>query len=185
MKQALFDFLEKEVKSPHQKGLSTEIKNGYRDQKVLLLGFNCSAFLCCFQENAWHYDPLAVGATFSSPLQFINMDEHEVARQLTLIESDIYCSIKPKEMLDGKWNKAGKEESAPHILALIQHYNNVRPAAVEVLFFLILSFFVFPGDSLGDDGDCDADVGQAPGDPDREDRQHGRRMRPSSSGRSR
>ena len=69
---------------------------------------------------------LGGGVAYASPLQFLTMDEAEVARQLTLIESEIYCAIKPKEILDGAWNKKGKEEAAPHIIALIQHFNNVQ-----------------------------------------------------------
>lgn len=77
---------------------------------------------------------LTASMAISSPLQFISMDEAEVARQLTLVESEIYCAIKPKEILDGAWNKRDKEEAAPHIVALIQHFNNVRAVMPAFLF---------------------------------------------------
>lgn len=48
-----------------------------------------------------------------------------VARQLTLIEYDLYNKIKPKECLGQAWNKPNKEQSAKHIVALINRFNKV------------------------------------------------------------
>eukprot|EP00051_Salpingoeca_urceolata_P014836 m.189296 g.189296 ORF g.189296 m.189296 type:complete len:1239 (+) comp18204_c0_seq4:592-4308(+) len=49
----------------------------------------------------------------------------EVARQLTLIESELYRAIKPSELVGQMWSKEGKEVNAPHVLALIHRFNRV------------------------------------------------------------
>jgi hypothetical protein len=55
------------------------------------------------------------------------MDVHpeELARQLTLIEWDIWVEIQPWECLDLGWMKKDKEKRAPHVLAMIERFNYV------------------------------------------------------------
>ncbi|EGG23398.1 leucine-rich repeat-containing protein [Cavenderia fasciculata] len=56
---------------------------------------------------------------------FIDLDPMEVARQMTLIESDLYRKIDPKECLNQGWNKTDKEERSPNIMAFIRRFNAV------------------------------------------------------------
>ena len=49
----------------------------------------------------------------------------ETARQLTLIESELFRSIRPTELIGMKWSKAGKEQNARHVLQLIYRFNCV------------------------------------------------------------
>eukprot|EP00008_Paramoeba_atlantica_P002026 CAMPEP_0201502282 /NCGR_PEP_ID=MMETSP0151_2-20130828/84050_1 /ASSEMBLY_ACC=CAM_ASM_000257 /TAXON_ID=200890 /ORGANISM="Paramoeba atlantica, Strain 621/1 / CCAP 1560/9" /LENGTH=875 /DNA_ID=CAMNT_0047895863 /DNA_START=103 /DNA_END=2730 /DNA_ORIENTATION=- len=49
--------------------------------------------------------------------------EKDLAMQMTVIESEMYCSILPKECL--AWNKKNKEELAPNISRMIHHFNRV------------------------------------------------------------
>jgi hypothetical protein len=59
--------------------------------------------------------------------QMTLMDIHpeELARQLTLIEYELYKKIKPWECLNQSWAKKDKETRAPNILAMIQRFNQV------------------------------------------------------------
>lgn len=53
----------------------------------------------------------------------LEIDPLEIARQLTLIEYDLYNKIMPKECLGQGWNKEQKETNSPHIYQLIQRFN--------------------------------------------------------------
>eukprot|EP01133_Synstelium_polycarpum_P017494 gene17494-20872_t len=56
---------------------------------------------------------------------FLDLDTTEVARQLTLIESDLYRRIESKECLGQAWNKNDKEDRAANIVAFIRRFNAV------------------------------------------------------------
>ncbi|KAL6050429.1 RasGEF domain containing protein [Balamuthia mandrillaris] len=49
----------------------------------------------------------------------------EIARQITLIEFDLFQRIQPKEFLNQSWNKQGREDKAPGICALIDRFNEM------------------------------------------------------------
>jgi hypothetical protein len=59
----------------------------------------------------------------------------ELARQLTLIDYNLFIAIKPSECLNQNWmHKTLKEELAPNILAMIRRFNDVSTwVASEVL----------------------------------------------------
>lgn len=61
----------------------------------------------------------------SSEMQFLAFHPEEVARQLTLIEFDIFRSIKAGECLAQNWAKKDKQTKAPNILRMIQRFNKV------------------------------------------------------------
>jgi RasGEF N-terminal motif/RasGEF domain len=49
----------------------------------------------------------------------------EIARQLTLVEFDLYKAIAPKELLNLNWMEDDKEERAPNVLVMIRWFNNI------------------------------------------------------------
>jgi len=57
--------------------------------------------------------------------EFIDFDETEIARQLSLLEMDIFKQIRPEELLGQAWTKEDKEIRAPNIMALTRHFNTV------------------------------------------------------------
>ncbi|EFC43246.1 hypothetical protein NAEGRDRAFT_50007 [Naegleria gruberi] len=58
----------------------------------------------------------------------------EIARQITLIEYNMFKSIRPKECLNQSWNKESREEKAYNIFQMITWFNRVsRWVATKIL----------------------------------------------------
>ncbi|KAG9240215.1 cell division control protein-like protein Cdc25 [Calycina marina] len=69
-------------------------------------------------------------------LKFLDIDSTEFARQLTIVESKLYCKIKPTECLNKTWQKnVGENEPAPApmVKALILHSNQLTNWVAEMI----------------------------------------------------
>ena len=49
----------------------------------------------------------------------------EIARQMTLIQSEYFRAVKVNELIGGAFNKGNKEEKAPNMVRLTNHFNNM------------------------------------------------------------
>jgi len=56
---------------------------------------------------------------------FINLDEEELAKQLTLIEFSTYRAIEPLEVLNQAWNKASLRHRSPNVMRMISRFNSI------------------------------------------------------------
>ena len=63
--------------------------------------------------------------TVLRPLHLLTLHPLEVARQMTIIESNLYRSIRPSELVGQVWTKADKWQFAPNVLALTHRFNQV------------------------------------------------------------
>lgn len=69
-------------------------------------------------------------------LKFLDIDATEFARQLTIIESGLYCKIKPTECLNKTWQKKiapDEREPAANVKALILHSNQLTNWVAEMI----------------------------------------------------
>lgn len=58
----------------------------------------------------------------------------ELARQLTLVEHELFRAIEPPELLFANWKRDAKHNLAPHVCAVIDHFNRIlRWATTEIL----------------------------------------------------
>lgn len=62
---------------------------------------------------------------YTSEFKFIDLDPTEVARQVTLLEFDLFLQIRPREFVDLSWTKDDKETRAPGILKMAQFSNHI------------------------------------------------------------
>lgn len=69
--------------------------------------------------------PIVPKNIFSPNLRWVDVDEEELARQLTLIEFEYFYKIRTSEFLHQSWSKVRLKHRAPHILSLIRRFNNV------------------------------------------------------------
>ena len=55
----------------------------------------------------------------------------EVGRQMTILDAKMFQNISPKECFRQRWMRRGKEVNSPHILEMVERFNQVR-ACVRV-----------------------------------------------------
>ncbi len=61
----------------------------------------------------------------STSLYLLDLHPEEVARQMTLIESDLFRKIQPREWLKQSWTRSDKKKRAPGIMNMIHRFNDV------------------------------------------------------------
>jgi len=74
---------------------------------------------------------------FSPTLQLKDIEEEEIARQLTIIDFNLYTSIQASELLKMSWANPKHRHKAPGVIAMLQRFDNV---AFWVSYTILMSF---------------------------------------------
>ncbi|XP_071238176.1 son of sevenless homolog 2-like isoform X2 [Salvelinus alpinus] len=69
----------------------------------------------------WHISRLGQTDTFD----LMTLHPIEIARQLTLLESELYRAVRPSELVGSVWTKEDKENNSPNLLRMIRHTTNL------------------------------------------------------------
>ncbi|XP_049850368.1 ras guanine nucleotide exchange factor A-like [Schistocerca gregaria] len=69
--------------------------------------------------------PILPKNIFWPNLTIDDIDEEEIARQLTLIEFEGFYKIQGSELLHQSWNKPKLKHRAPHVLEVIERFNSI------------------------------------------------------------
>ncbi|XP_070759837.1 rap guanine nucleotide exchange factor 1-like [Enoplosus armatus] len=67
--------------------------------------------------------PLAARGVAARPGTLLDFKSQDLAEQLTLLDSELFCKIELPEML--LWSKEQNEEKSPNLTQFTQHFNNV------------------------------------------------------------
>ncbi|KAF2071514.1 hypothetical protein CYY_007175 [Polysphondylium violaceum] len=62
---------------------------------------------------------------WSQTLNIFDIDDEEIARQLTLMDFEIFYNIKATELLNQSWNKPKLRSRSPNVLILINRFNEI------------------------------------------------------------
>jgi son of sevenless len=78
--------------------------------------------------------PLPILPKAKTKLKLIDIDPLEMARQLTIIESDLYKQIRAIDCLNRAKEQKGKNAVSDHISTIIDHTNKVSTLVFSAYF---------------------------------------------------
>jgi len=70
-------------------------------------------------------EPKVPKTVFSHSLSVAEIDDEEVARQMTLVDYELFAAIQPIELLNCAWDKPNLKHRSPNVLALLERQAKV------------------------------------------------------------
>lgn len=70
-------------------------------------------------------EPKVPRNVFSPSLSLMDINDEELARQLTLMEFETFRAIRPSELLNQVWNKPKQRHRAPNVVKMIRRFNEI------------------------------------------------------------
>eukprot|EP01080_Neovahlkampfia_damariscottae_P010131 gene10131-2550_t len=95
-----------------QKTVQTKLEGDNEDETII-------------QYNQKRTYPTVPKNLFNNDLKLEEIDEMELARQITLMEQEYYLKIKPVELLDQAWNNEKLKHRAVNISKLTRYFNQI------------------------------------------------------------
>ena len=134
MQQMLLDFLNNIVANTGNRNFALQIHKVIKRQKNKVDKSPSATMLSYSSELP---EPI-LPPFMSTPLKFSLLDSLELARQITLIESELFRSLQPREFLNLAWTKPDKQKRAPNIWALTTQFNRVCTSRSQRLLYVWL-----------------------------------------------
>ncbi|KAJ6241713.1 ras guanine nucleotide exchange factor i-related [Anaeramoeba flamelloides] len=108
-------FIESQIKNPINRNLMEILKKSIKNQ---LKGNN--------KEKLNHQtppEPKVPKNIFSKSLTLFDIDEEEIARQISIIDFGIFSKIRPAELLNCAWSKDKLKHRAKNVLKMTERFN--------------------------------------------------------------
>ncbi|KAJ5071187.1 guanine nucleotide exchange factor [Anaeramoeba ignava] len=78
-------------------------------------------------------DPIVPKNIFHNNLSFFDIDEEEIARQMTLIDQKLYHRVKPSEFMNHAWVCEKAQEFSPHILEILSDFEKRKNFVISTI----------------------------------------------------
>lgn len=100
--------------------------------------FTCSMSHFFFQiegscSRVIHFHEFAPPPIVPKGPHFLDFNASEIARQLCIIEFEIYAKIRPTECVNQAWTKKDKEILAPNITQMVQQSNKLPMTIASII----------------------------------------------------
>lgn len=119
---ALLQKLEKFLESVTEKSMKKWVDSVAKIVQRKMENDNQRHITFAFAENPppieWHI------ACAEEDFSILTLHPVEIARQLTVLEFDLYRMIKPSELVGTVWTKEDKEKTSPNLMRMIKHTTN-------------------------------------------------------------
>jgi hypothetical protein len=123
LKAQLFELIEGRIqKTPTHKGSASQLKKVFERQQAAEEKKKTAKE----RERA---ESAAAAATPVAPVNVLEQDVAALAKQITLLEADMYFQIQPRECLNMNWSK--HEHLSPNLLRFTRHFNEMSAWVVS------------------------------------------------------
>ncbi|KAJ6243439.1 ras guanine nucleotide exchange factor i-related [Anaeramoeba flamelloides] len=111
------EFIEKNINDPQEKNIMEILKKSIKNQQK---GNNKEKI-----NLQTPPEPKVPKNIFSESLTLFDIDEEEIARQISIIDFEIFSKIRPAELLNCAWSKEKLKHRAKNVLRMTKRFNTM------------------------------------------------------------